>query len=114
MGEFNTDDYADSDQSFILFSLFYAACMLFIVHMLNMLIAMMGETQGNVTSNLLTTTLREKLVTIEDNKWLMKSKRHLKIKYIIAAIKVQNLDEDQQRIEQLNNKVEKLEETIAE
>jgi hypothetical protein len=63
---------------------------------------------------LLTTTLREKLVTIEDNKWLMKSKRHLKIKYIIAAIKVQSLDEDQQRVEVLNNKVDNLEDSLTE
>jgi hypothetical protein len=44
MGEFNTDEYEDSDQSYLLFALFYSACFLFIVHMLNMLIAMMGET----------------------------------------------------------------------
>lgn len=59
-----------------------------------MLIAMMGETQGDVTSNLLTSTLKEKLVTIEDNKWLMGKNDDVNVKYIIAATKTQSLDED--------------------
>ena len=105
LGEFNTDDYeygTDGDSlvmkwqwAFINFY-FISATFIFLIHLMNMLIAIMGETFGKNNEIQDQQMIKSHLGFILDNLWIDAAiKNKEQVKYVIACFSMdEDLDED--------------------
>ena len=102
LGEFGIEDYEGKGEGKyrgILWFLFILATFMLLVHLLNMLIAIMGETFSEMTANEEVQKAKSHLSFVMDNWWIDPIKGKNKIRYIIAA---QMKDEDDEAYEILD------------
>lgn len=96
LGEFGLDDYTlgDGSQEVVLWVLFISASFLLLIHLLNMLIAIMGESfaKNNETKSM--QQLKSHLQFVMDNWWIDPIKDKESIKYLISAFIKEDEEED--------------------
>ena len=71
LGEFNLEDYdlGDGSDNFLLWLFFVGASFFLLIHLLNMLIAIMGDTFGKFNEIKHQQTIRNHLRFVMDNQW---------------------------------------------
>jgi hypothetical protein len=87
LGDFNTDDYdmGDGSSSNILWLFFILSSFILLIHLLNMLIAIMGETFGQNNEIKKKTQIRNHLRFVLDNSWMDPIKNKQKVTYLITS-----------------------------
>ena len=106
LGEFNMDDYAyplgeDGAEAYaswqysLMIFYFIAATFLFLIHLLNMLIAIMGETFAKNNEIQDQVMIKSHLAFVIDNLWISAIKNKEQVKYVIACFSMdEDLDEE--------------------
>ena len=86
LGEFNTDKFNDSTDPLLLWILFVACSLFTTIMLLNMLIAIMGESFNRVNEQSKSQRVREHLQLIVENIYLKDPKKLMgKVKYLICV-----------------------------
>jgi uncharacterized protein YhhL (DUF1145 family) len=88
LGEFNLDDYAIGNDPYttsLLWVLFLLSTFLLLIHLLNMLIAIMGETFTHNNEIKSMQQLKSRLQFVLDNLYINPIRKKKKIKYIVTA-----------------------------
>ena len=105
LGEFGFDDFelGNGDQGKWLWLYFEIASFVILVHLMNMLIAVMGETfsSNNEIKDRLKTQSHLRFVV--DNLWMDAIKDKEKITYLIAAFEKKEEDEDVEMLKELRD-----------
>ena len=83
LGEFQTENFSDQPNSGLVWVLFIAATFITQITILNMLIAIMGDTFGKVTEVKEQSGLREKIKILADYVWIL-SMDTAQVRYIYA------------------------------
>ena len=93
LGEFSTDNFSNNPNSGLAWLLFVGATFVTQITILNMLIAIMGDTFGRVTEVKEQSGLREKIQILADYVWIipLDSKKH---RYIYAMKPKSMTDEE--------------------
>jgi hypothetical protein len=87
LGDFQYDGFIKSKYDFLLWGAFVLCTFLMIVVFMNMIIAIMGNTFGEVMEKRYETALNENISLIYDHIWLLDLKEEFKdLKYIIRII----------------------------
>mmetsp|Transcript_32046 Transcript_32046/g.23688 ORF Transcript_32046/g.23688 Transcript_32046/m.23688 type:complete len:111 (+) Transcript_32046:200-532(+) len=86
VGEFGTDTFAESTNPALLWTLFILATLFTLIILLNMLVAIMGDSFNRVRESEESQRFREHLQLIVENDFLIKSRRDVfrDVKYLIA------------------------------
>ena len=87
LGDFNTDDYGmgDGSSGWILWLLFITSSFILLIHLLNMLIAIMGETFAQNNEIKKKAQIRNHLRFVLDNSWMEPIENKDKITYLITS-----------------------------
>jgi len=85
LGEFDTDQYYDNEMTPVLIILFVGLSFFMCLHLLNMLIAIMGESFAQNNENKEAKKKMSQLAFVVDNWWIDPIKNKEKIVYLIAA-----------------------------
>jgi hypothetical protein len=86
LGDYNTDSFTVGTDNVAAFSMFLLATFIIMVVFMNMLIAIMGDTFGQVLEKSVETGIREQVVLISDHCWLLDLKKIFKgKKYVIRV-----------------------------
>lgn len=87
LGDFNTDDYemGDGSSGWILWLFFVISSFLLLIHLLNMLIAIMGETFSQNNEIKKKAQIRNHLRFVLDNSWMEPIENKDKITYLITS-----------------------------
>jgi len=88
LGEFDTDSYFGNDMTPILIFLFIGLSFFMCLHMLNMLIAIMGESFSNNNEHKESKAKMSQLAFVVDNWWIEPIEEKEKIIYLIAAFRL--------------------------
>jgi uncharacterized protein YhhL (DUF1145 family) len=97
LGEFNLDDYTIGNDYFttsLLWLLFILATFILLIHLLNMLIAIMGETFTDNNQVKHMQQHKSRLNFVLDNLYIDPIRKKKKIKYIVTAKIFEDEDED--------------------
>ena len=97
LGEFNLDDYkiGDGSDSWLLHLLFVTATFFLLVHLLNMLIAIMGETFAKFNEVRHQQNVRNHLRFVVDNMWRDPlEEQRAKITHLVVAYLVKHHEDD--------------------
>ena len=109
LGEFDTDIYFNNPMTPFLAPLFLLLSFFMCIHLLNMLIAIMGDSFANNTNNKEANKKMSQLAFIVDNWWIDPIKEKDQIVYLIAAFKVDEDDEtEEERFNKINQKIDSL------
>mmetsp|Transcript_9402 Transcript_9402/g.14356 ORF Transcript_9402/g.14356 Transcript_9402/m.14356 type:complete len:126 (+) Transcript_9402:6161-6538(+) len=96
LGEFNTDPYLEDSVSpgtrTMLLILFFSLSFFMCIHLLNMLIAIMGESFAQNAENKEAKKKMSQLAFVVDNWWIDPIKNKDKIVYIVAAFQIKDDD----------------------
>lgn len=116
IGELSADDnlFQITDSfwtQLILWVLFVAATFLVLIHMLNMLIAVMTETFTINNENKLETRLKEHLQFVVDNWGVLKSSDEAKPNYLVAAWAYEEDEEEVEILKDLQEEVKEMRES---
>ena len=110
LGDFDTQFYFDNEMSPILALLFVSLSFFMCIHLLNMLIAIMGESFSKNNKRAMADIKKSQLAFVVDNWWINPISRSDKIIYLVAAFAIQDdrdfEDEDKQT--ERDSKVDKL------
>ena len=111
LGEFDTEAYFGEDHSFntmtpILILLFVGLSFFMCIHLLNMLIAIMGESFSQNNEVREAKKKISQLQFVVENWWLDPIKDKQKIVYLVAAFNIEDEDQDMEKFEKLNEKVD--------
>jgi hypothetical protein len=99
LGEFAYDGYSFGPNKFSAWSMFLLATFLTCVVFMNMLIAIMGETFGDVTAKAEQNGLKEQISLINDHIWLLDLKKTFKNqKYLIIVRKTRSEEALEQKV----------------
>jgi len=99
LGDFHYGDFIDSEYDIILWGSFILCTFLMIVVFMNMIIAIMGNTFGNVMAAQYENAMNENIGLIYDHIWLIDLKEEFKeVKYIIRVCPDTNLSNDGKNI----------------
>ena len=90
IGGYSTDDYRDNEMTPLLFTLFILMTFTMTIHLLNMLIAIMGESFSTNKDNKEADKKISQLGFIIDNWQIDAVQNKEKIVYLIAAFKVED------------------------
>ena len=87
LGDFNTDDYGmgDGSSGWILWLLFITSSFILLIHLLNMLVAIMGETFAQNNEIKKKAQIRNHLRFVLDNSWMEPIENKDKITYLITS-----------------------------
>lgn len=114
LGEFDTDYYFGHDMTGICLIVFLALSFFMCIHMLNMLIAIMGEIFSNNNENKESKKKMSQLAFVVENWWIDPIQDKEKIVYLLAAFKIDDQDEnDEERFEKLNDKNDQLQNMLT-
>ena len=108
LGEFNLDDYelGDGTDYFLLWIFFIGASFFLLIHLLNMLIAIMGETFGKFNEIKHQQTIRNHLRFVMDNQWRDPlGDQRSQITYLIAAFHSIDDNDDNELLNSLQEEI---------
>ena len=108
LGEFDTGSYYNNEMQPWLFILFMGLSFFMCIHLLNMLIAIMGD---SFASNNEVKEAKKKISQLQfvvENWWLDPIKDPQNIVYLVAAFEINDDDQDQEKLEKLNERVSDL------
>ena len=111
LGEFDTYSYYGHDMQPYCIILFLGLSFFMCLHMLNMLIAIMGESFQNNNLHKESKAKMSQLAFVVDNWWTQPIKQREKIVYLLAAFRLdhnKNLN-DEEHFEKLNERIDKME-----
>ena len=94
-GEFNTDPFAKGEDEGLLWAFFVITTFLLTIVMLNMLIAIMGSSYQKVSDVAVASMLKERMLLIMENYFLVRKADFRKAKYLISFSPVQQTGEDE-------------------
>jgi hypothetical protein len=94
-GEFNTDPFSKGEDMNLLWAFFVITTFLLSIVMLNMLIAIMGSSYSKVSEVAVASMLKERMLLIMENYFLVRSGTFRKAKYLISFSPVQQTGEDE-------------------
>ena len=83
-GEFNTDPFSKGEDMNLLWAFFVITTFLLSIVMLNMLIAIMGSSYSKVSEVAVASMLKERMLLIMENYFLVRSGAFRKAKYLIS------------------------------
>ena len=95
IGEFGTDSFASGKETGLLWAFFVITTFLLSIVMLNMLIAMMGQSYEKVSEVAEASMLKERMILIMENYFLIHSNTFRKAKYLISFSPVQQSSEEE-------------------
>jgi hypothetical protein len=95
IGEYGTDSYTKGEDMGLLWAFFIFTTFFLSLVMLNMLIAMMGQSYEKVSEVALASMLKERMLLIMENYFLIRSNTFRKAKYLISFSPVQQTGEDE-------------------
>ena len=115
LGDFNTDDYemGDGSSSFILWLFFIVSSFILLIHLLNMLIAIMGETFGQNNEIKKKTQIRNHLRFVLDNSWMEPIDDKEKITYLITSYLSKEDDHESEVIKDIHDTILNMQKTQA-
>ena len=107
LGEFDTDLYMDNRMTPVLIILFTLMSFFMCIHLLNMLIAIMGDIFNNNQNNKEAKKKMSQLAFVVENWWIDPIKDKDQIMYLISAFKIdEDDDSDEHRFKNINSKME--------
>lgn len=101
LGEFDTEAYFDNDMSPVLALLFICLSFFMCIHLLNMLIAIMGESFSQNSKVAQAEIKISQLAFVVDNWWINPIDEKEKIVYLVAAFSIQDDDDEEEVQKQL-------------
>jgi hypothetical protein len=108
IGEFDTDSYtSQGSDGGLLWSFFIFTTFILSIVMLNMLIAMMGQSYEKVSEVAQASMLKERMLLIMENYFLIGANKFKQAKYLISFAPIQQTEE-----EEANQKLFAMMETI--
>lgn len=109
LGEFDVEFYFGHQMTVICMIVFLFLSFFMCIHMLNMLIAIMGEIFSNNNENKESKKKMSQLAFVVENWWIDPILDKKQIVYLLAAFKIDDQDEnDEERFEKLNEKNDQL------
>ncbi len=84
IGEYSTDSFTLGNDNDLLWAFFILTTFMLAIVMLNMLIAMMGQSYDKMSLVAEASMLKERMGMIMENYFLMRSKAFVKAKYLIS------------------------------
>ena len=115
LGEFDTQAYFDNDMSPILACLFICLSFFMCIHLLNMLIAIMGESFSKNSKVAEAEIKISQLAFVVDNWWINPIEEKEKIVYLVAAFSINDDDDEEEAQKQLerDKKIDDLTKMVA-
>ena len=98
LGEFDTAAYFDNAMSPILALLFICLSFFMCIHLLNMLIAIMGDSFSQSKKLAEAETKMSQLAFVVDNWWINPINEKEKIVYLVAAFSVSDDDDEEEAL----------------
>jgi uncharacterized membrane protein len=95
IGEFGTDSYTNREDMGLLWAFFIITTFFLSIVMLNMLIAMMGQSYEKVSEVAQASMLKERMLLIMENYFLIRSNTFRKAKYLISFSPVKQTGEEE-------------------
>ena len=106
LSNMNTGPYTEGNEEQILWFFYATTAFMLMIVLLNMLIAMMGQSFGNVSDVLEASMLRERISLINENFFLKERHAFKKAKYLISFAPVQDKADSDQLMQNISDKID--------
>jgi hypothetical protein len=111
LGDFSTDDYelGDGSSTMLLWFFFIISSFLLLIHLLNMLIAIMGETFAQNNEIKKKAQIRNHLRFVLDNSWMDPIEEKDKITYLITSYLSKEDSHESEVIKEIHDRINSME-----